>query len=222
MRPFCFAMPKCGLAHAQYRRRCAGARRRVRLPGRRQAMPACSGATFARCRGEVNPRTRSGERDRVRAQSHRGGSECGGAGASARYPLLRQYPSGDRDFQLVAKASWCWAYERVDRQRAGPRSARPMNWRSPRSGNDGTTRAYTTICRPCGATSYTCGSWHGRAAGWFRRALRRRAGRIQAGGVERDVIFEEPDESVRGAIDEAYLDQIRPLRQHLCATDDRH
>jgi hypothetical protein len=47
-------------------------------------------------------------------------------------------------------------------------------------------------------------SWKGRSAGWFRGALQRHAGRIRAGGIERDVTFEEPDDALRPAIDEAY------------------
>ena len=47
-------------------------------------------------------------------------------------------------------------------------------------------------------------SWHGRSGGWFSSALQRHEGRIRAAGIERDVTFEEPDEALRPAIDQAY------------------
>jgi hypothetical protein len=48
---------------------------------------------------------------------------------------------------------------------------------------------------------------------WFRRAKASGAGRIQAAGLERDVIFAEPDADVHAAIDAAYhakYDQYGP------------
>lgn len=39
---------------------------------------------------------------------------------------------------------------------------------------------------------------------WFRRAKASGAGRIRAGGVERDVAFAEPAPDVHAAIDDAY------------------
>jgi hypothetical protein len=47
-------------------------------------------------------------------------------------------------------------------------------------------------------------SWRGHSGRWFRHALQRREGRIRAGGIERDVIFEEPDDAVHPAVDNAY------------------
>jgi hypothetical protein len=69
---------------------------------------------------------------------------------------------------------------------------------------DGSLRRYTTIWVVRVDDDLYVRSWHGRAASWFRRALQRHEGRIEAGGVERDVTFEEPDESLRSAIDQAY------------------
>jgi len=47
---------------------------------------------------------------------------------------------------------------------------------------------------------------NGRAGAWFRGLLTRYEGRIQAGGVEKDVTFvEEADPSINAKIDEAYL-----------------
>ena len=110
----------------------------------------------------------------------------------------------DRDFQLVAKTSCVGPMsEWTDNELAKIGSADELEITSFR--NDGTTRAYMTIWVVRVVDELYVRSWHGRAAGWFRRALQRHVGRIRAGGVERDVIFEEPDESVRAAIDEAYL-----------------
>ena len=69
--------------------------------------------------------------------------------------------------------------------------------------SDGSLRPYTTIwVVPVGDDLYVR-SWHGRTAAWFRRALQRHQGRIKAGGVERDVTFEEPDDDVHPTIHQA-------------------
>jgi hypothetical protein len=47
-------------------------------------------------------------------------------------------------------------------------------------------------------------SAYGQQNGWFKRALSSREGRITAGGVERDVTFEEPGAAVDAAVDAAY------------------
>ena len=47
-------------------------------------------------------------------------------------------------------------------------------------------------------------SYRGRGGSWFRHALQRREGRIRAGGIERDVTFEEPTGADQDAIDQAY------------------
>ena len=48
-------------------------------------------------------------------------------------------------------------------------------------------------------------SVNGRTGAWFRGAQARRAGRIWAGGIEKDVAFvEEPDAAVNARIDAAY------------------
>jgi len=47
-------------------------------------------------------------------------------------------------------------------------------------------------------------SYRGRGGSWFRHALQRHEGRIRTGALQRDVIFEEPDDADDRAIDEAY------------------
>ena len=69
---------------------------------------------------------------------------------------------------------------------------------------DGTLRPYTTIWVVRVGDELYVRSWRGRSGVWFRRALHRHEGRIRAGGIERDVTFEEPDDSVHPAIHEAY------------------
>jgi hypothetical protein len=69
---------------------------------------------------------------------------------------------------------------------------------------DGTLRPYTTIWVVRVGDELYVRSWRGRSGVWFRRALQRHEGRIRAAGVERDVTFEEPDDSVHPAIHEAY------------------
>ena len=70
--------------------------------------------------------------------------------------------------------------------------------------NDGTARPYTTIWVVGVGEDLYVRSWRGRSSRWFRRALQRGQGRIRAGGIERDVSFEEPDDGVHAAIDDAY------------------
>lgn len=47
-------------------------------------------------------------------------------------------------------------------------------------------------------------SYRGRSGGWFRSVLRRHEGRIQAGGLTRDVALQEPDDADHAAIGHAY------------------
>lgn len=53
-------------------------------------------------------------------------------------------------------------------------------------------------------------SVNGRTSGWFRGALDRHEGRIQAGGVKKDVTFvEETDTDINNQIDTAYRAKYR-------------
>ena len=55
---------------------------------------------------------------------------------------------------------------------------------------------------------------NGRAGAWFRGAQTRHAGRIWAGGLEKEVAFvEETDPDTNAAIDEAYLAKYRRFPQ---------
>jgi hypothetical protein len=69
---------------------------------------------------------------------------------------------------------------------------------------DGTLSPCATIWGVRSGDDIYIRSAHGPGNGWYRRAKARRAGRIRAGGVERDVQFAEPAADVHPAIDAAY------------------
>jgi hypothetical protein len=52
-------------------------------------------------------------------------------------------------------------------------------------------------------------SYHGPGGSWFRRAREHREGRIQAGGVDKDVTFADADHGLDDRIDAAYRAKYR-------------
>jgi hypothetical protein len=52
-------------------------------------------------------------------------------------------------------------------------------------------------------------SVNGRAGAWFRGTQARREGRVQAGGIARDVTFEDADSGLNDEIDAAYRTKYR-------------
>ena len=68
---------------------------------------------------------------------------------------------------------------------------------------DGSLRPYTTIWHATVGDALYLRSAHGPENGWFRRALRSGAGRVSAGGVEKDVVFELAGPAVRDELDAA-------------------
>ncbi len=69
---------------------------------------------------------------------------------------------------------------------------------------DGSLRPYVTIWVARLADDLYIRSAYGPDNGWFRRAKASGAGRVRAGGVERDVVFEEAGPSVDADLHAAY------------------
>ena len=70
--------------------------------------------------------------------------------------------------------------------------------------SDGTLRPFVTIWVVRSGDDLYVRSVNGRSGTWFRRALAAREGQIRAGGVERDVAFEEAGSQVHAAVTAAY------------------
>ncbi len=69
---------------------------------------------------------------------------------------------------------------------------------------DGSLRPFVTIWVVRSGDDLYVRSAHGRDNGWFRRALSSGEGGIRAGGMERDVAFEEPGAAVDADLHRAY------------------
>ncbi|WP_448072000.1 DUF2255 family protein [Georgenia yuyongxinii] len=69
---------------------------------------------------------------------------------------------------------------------------------------DGSLRPFVTIWVVRVGEDIFIRSAYGPENGWFRRALASGAGRVRAGGVEKDVSFEQVGVEVREAVDAAY------------------
>jgi hypothetical protein len=91
---------------------------------------------------------------------------------------------------------------------------------------DGTLRSYVTIWVVRSGDAIYIRSAHGPENAWFRRALASGAGRIRAGGVERDVTFSVPASDVHAALDAVYrskyasypVEYVNPVADDLAAT----
>jgi hypothetical protein len=70
--------------------------------------------------------------------------------------------------------------------------------------SDGTLRPYVTIWAVRAGDDLYIRSAYGKDNPWFRRARTSGTGRIRAGGLERDVIFAEPESDVHAGVDAAY------------------
>ena len=69
---------------------------------------------------------------------------------------------------------------------------------------DGTPRPYVTMWVVRAGDDLYVRSAYGQENPWYRRAKTSGAGRIRAGGVERDVAFAEADPGAHAVIDDAY------------------
>ena len=82
-----------------------------------------------------------------------------------------------------------------------------MSWRSPPCGRTEPWVPSPPSGSSGSATTCMSAPYRGRSGGWFRGVLRRPEGRIRAGGLTRDVTFQEPDDADHDAIDRAYKDK---------------
>lgn len=90
-----------------------------------------------------------------------------------------------------------WTSEELDR--IGAAELRLASLR-----RDGTLRPYVTMWVVWAGDDLYVRSAYGPDNPWFRRAKSSGAGRIRAGGLERDVTFAEPAPGAHAAIDAAY------------------
>jgi hypothetical protein len=85
---------------------------------------------------------------------------------------------------------------------------------------DGTLRRYVTIWGVRSGPGVYVRSAYGPQNGWFRRAVQAGSGRIRAGGIERDVSFEQLDADNPGhaRIDAAYHAKYDRYGQQIVGT----
>jgi hypothetical protein len=74
---------------------------------------------------------------------------------------------------------------------------------------DGTLRSPVTIWVARVGDDLYVRSVNGRESGWFRGTQERHEGRIKAGGVEKDVTFEDADPGVTEHVARAYREKYR-------------
>ena len=74
---------------------------------------------------------------------------------------------------------------------------------------DGTLRKPVTIWVVRDGDDLYVRSVNGRTSSWFRGTQDRRDGRIEAGGVAKDVVFADADDHVHDGIDDAYRTKYR-------------
>jgi hypothetical protein len=74
---------------------------------------------------------------------------------------------------------------------------------------DGTQRAPVTMWVVRDGNDLYVRSMHGRSGKWFRGTQTRHEGHIRAGGVDKDVTFDDADPAVSDRIDSAYRSKYR-------------
>ena len=77
---------------------------------------------------------------------------------------------------------------------------------------DGSLRPFITIWAVHEGDDLYVRSAHGYDNPWFQRALHSGQGRIQAGGIERDVAFQEPEPDAAARVHGRVPREIRSLR----------
>lgn len=74
---------------------------------------------------------------------------------------------------------------------------------------DGTLRKPVIVWVVCVGDDLYVRSAYGRKAAWFRGVQARPEGRIDAGGIQKDVVFEDADPAAYDAVDVAYRVKYR-------------
>lgn len=77
--------------------------------------------------------------------------------------------------------------------------------------SDGTPRKPVTIWVVRNGDDLYIRSWRGRTAAWFRSAQAHRQGHIQAGGIDRDVLFVDAAQDLNDQVDAAYRTKYTPI-----------
>src|SRR5437762_10696523 len=85
--------------------------------------------------------------------------------------------------------------------------------------HDGTLRSPVTVWVIRHGDDLYVRSVKGPAGAWFRGTKSRNEGRIQAGGVARDVNFGDADDTLRDEIDEAYRAKYRVYAANIVNSD---
>lgn len=83
---------------------------------------------------------------------------------------------------------------------------------------DGTLRPFVTMWVARVGDGLYVRSAYGPEAGWYRRAVASGEGRIRAGGVERDVRFEDASADVHRDLDAAYRTKYARFAENIVAT----
>ncbi len=83
---------------------------------------------------------------------------------------------------------------------------------------DGTLRPFVTVWTVRSDDAVYVRSAYGWNNPWFQRALASGDGRIRAGGVERDVTFEQPGPDVADAVSAAYETKYRRYGRQMVGT----
>ena len=76
---------------------------------------------------------------------------------------------------------------------------------------DGTPRKPVTIWVVRSGDDLFIRSWRGSTAAWFQSAQGRHEGHIQAGGIDKDVLFVSANQSINDEIDAEYRAKYTPV-----------
>ena len=90
-------------------------------------------------------------------------------------------------------------------------SVRPTSLRVTTLRSDGTPRKPVTIWVVRNGDDIYVRSWRGRTAAWSRSAQARHEGHIQAGGIDKDVLFVDAAQDLDDQVEAAYRTKYTPI-----------